>query len=738
MAQDSSRASKGRTSLKKFKNLVIGGIENKIFNLILITGILITAAFIAVTAYQYNTLVNLTTETNGRQQTTMTAMMDELMDQVVNNTLSQRTELEAYIADEMFGDLAAQVMMLEEYAGKLIRGEIEVSPAAYATPDPAKDGVTTAQLILKRGVNAGSLKEKLGLVANMSELMISLFDMSEQTNSCFIALPEGALLVADDRSAGKFKADGSLTNFDPQSRPWFWQASLAGRLVFSDVETDSFTGDIGVVCAAPVYDANGKLAAVVGCDLFLTSMQQAVQASDEYGGFICVINQYGHVVFSPKTEGSFQVVKGSRAEDLRESENTELASLVRDAAAQKTDVRKVTADEQKYYMVGAPIGSIGWTLINIFSAEVAQQPAVMMRESYTTIADEAAATYQESIGHSRTMIMVLLGILTVLLIGAALVLGKRIVRPLNRITKRIAEISETSPEFKMEDQYRTGDEIEVLAESFAELSHKTVEYVKQVARVTAEKERINSELMMAKEIQSSQLPRIFPPFPNNPSFDLYASMTPAKEVGGDFYDFFLIDNDHLAMVMADVSGKGVPAALFMMIAKTLIKNRLQSGETLSNVLANVNHQLLEGNEAGMFVTAWVGVLQLSTGDGIAVNAGHEHPAIRRAGGEWELVKYRHSLALATIEEAKFKEHTFHLGAGDSLFVYTDGVMEATSAEEELMGEERTLAALNRDPGAAPDIVLKNVMDGINTFVAGAEQFDDITMLCLRYNGIIGA
>ena len=219
MAQDSSRASKGRTSLKKFKNLVIGGIENKIFNLILITGILITAAFIAVTAYQYNTLVNLTTETNGRQQTTMTAMTDELMDQVVNNTLSQRTELEAYIADEMFGDLAAQVMMLEEYAGKLIRGEIEVSSAAYATPDPAKDGVTTAQLILKRGVNAGSLKEKLGLVANMSELMISLFDMSEQTNSCFIALPEGALLVADDRSAGNSRRTEASPTLTPRAVP---------------------------------------------------------------------------------------------------------------------------------------------------------------------------------------------------------------------------------------------------------------------------------------------------------------------------------------------------------------------------------------------------------------------------------------------------------------------------------------------------------------------------------------
>ena len=188
------------------------------------------------------------------------------------------------------------------------------------------------------------------------------------------------------------------------------------------------------------------------------------------------------------------------------------------------------------------------------------------------------------------------------------------------------------------------------------------------------------------------------------------------------------------MVMADVSGKGVPAALFMMIAKTLIKNRLQSGENLSEVLDNVNNQLLEGNEAGMFVTAWVGVLELSTGNGMAVNAGHEHPAVCRAGGAWELLKYRHSLALSTMEDLRFREHAFHLDPGDSLFVYTDGVMEATNANNELMGEERTLAALNQEPDASPDRILSNVMKGIDSFVAGAEQFDDITMLCLRYNG----
>ncbi len=247
--------------------------------------------------------------------------------------------------------------------------------------------------------------------------------------------------------------------------------------------------------------------------------------------------------------------------------------------------------------------------------------------------------------------------------------------------------------------------------------------------------RLGTELSMATDIQASQLPRLFPAFPNRPEFDVFASMTPAKEVGGDFYDFFMIDDNHIGLVMADVSGKGVPAALFMMVSRVLIKSHLQNGESPKEALCNVNEQLCESNEAQLFVTVWLAVLDIATGKGVAANAGHEHPALCRANGEYELVTYKHSPAVATIEGIPFKEHEFELHPGDSLFVYTDGVAEATNSENVLFGSERMLKALNIDPKAMPEQVLTNVMDGINSFVAGAEQFDDITMLCLRYNGV---
>jgi len=283
----------------------------------------------------------------------------------------------------------------------------------------------------------------------------------------------------------------------------------------------------------------------------------------------------------------------------------------------------------------------------------------------------------------------------------------------------------------------TGDEIENLGHVMSDMEQSINDYLENLVRVTAEKERIGAELNVATQIQADMLPRIFPPFPDRHDFEIYATMDPAKEVGGDFYDFFLVDDDHLCLVMADVSGKGVPAALFMVIAKTLIKNHALHGESPSQILYNVNNQLCEGNEAEMFVTVWLAIIELSTGRGVAANAGHEHPAICRRDGRYELVVYRHAPAVAAMEGLPFRQHEFELHPGDRLYVYTDGVPEATNAHDELFGSDRMVAALNRDPAADPETLLRTVREEIDAFVGDAPQFDDITMLGLYYRGRSG-
>ena len=213
-------------------------------------------------------------------------------------------------------------------------------------------------------------------------------------------------------------------------------------------------------------------------------------------------------------------------------------------------------------------------------------------------------------------------------------------------------------------------------------------------------------------------------------------MDPAKIVGGDFYDFFFLDDDHLVIVMADVSGKGIPAALFMVNAKTSIKNRTLNGGNLSpsQVLYDVNNQLCEGNDAELFVTVWLGILEISTGKVVEANAGHEHPAVRKAGGEFELVKYKHSPAVATLPGLKFRENEFTLDPGDSLFIYTDGVTEATNSEDKLFKTDGLLRVLNSEPDADARRMCEIVAEGIDEFVGDAPQFDDITMLGFKYLG----
>lgn len=244
----------------------------------------------------------------------------------------------------------------------------------------------------------------------------------------------------------------------------------------------------------------------------------------------------------------------------------------------------------------------------------------------------------------------------------------------------------------------------------------------------------SSELNMAAEIQTSMIPSIFPMFPERKEFDLYASMDPAREVGGDFYDFFLIDDDHLGIVIADVSGKGVPAALFMMISKTIIKNFAMLGISASEIMDKSNKALCEQNTTGMFVTVWIGILEISTGKMTCSNAGHEYPAICH-NGAFKLLKDKHGLVLGAMDLSVYKEYEIQLDKGDKIFVYTDGVPEATNAEDIQFGTDRTEAALNIKAEADPKEILKIVRASVDEFVGNAEQYDDLTMVCLEYKGV---
>lgn len=372
---------------------------------------------------------------------------------------------------------------------------------------------------------------------------------------------------------------------------------------------------------------------------------------------------------------------------------------------------------------------------------------VAIRDSAGKAVAILAADVSMSVIHQRLQSYLTFVFAYTLILAAIVVIAlyrwlrRRVVDPLARledVSERFvasSHVAASPDELVVADpNIHTGDEMEALSNSLDDMFDRMKRYMTDMLDVAKEKERIGAELDIATQIQKDMLPCIFPAFPGRSEFDIYASMDPAKEVGGDFYDFFLVDDDHLGLVIADVSSKGVPAALFMVIAKTLLKDRLQTGERPAEALENVNNQLAENNEAHFFVTVWAAVLEISTGRVVAVNAGHEHPAIRRSGGSWELDIYKHSLAVGIFEGIPYREHTFQLYPGDRVFVYTDGVPESQNAAGELYRTERMIAALNAAPDNTPEKLVKYVRADVDAFVGEAEQFDDLTILCLQYDG----
>ncbi|SFD08980.1 PP2C family protein-serine/threonine phosphatase [Butyrivibrio sp. YAB3001] len=330
-------------------------------------------------------------------------------------------------------------------------------------------------------------------------------------------------------------------------------------------------------------------------------------------------------------------------------------------------------------------------------------------------------------------------IIMAILLGIVLLLRlyHMIVKPLSKVQKGLENYTNDLDTIKLVSQMKSitsTNEIGILAKNIETMVKKIHSYTVETTALAAEKSKIESELSLASNIQSSRLPTNFPDSSIEKRVEIFASMAPAKEVGGDLYDFFFIDDDHLAFVIADVSGKGIPAALFMMEAKTIIKDKSSLGKSPAVILSEVNAQLLEHNKEKLFITTWLLIIELSTGIAVEANAGHEKPTLCHLDGKFELIKNKHSLALGLSKKITIKDNEWQLTPGDKIFVYTDGVTEATNENEELFGSERLIDTLNQVTDKNPKEIIEHVKSSIDEFVGTAPQFDDITMLVFTYNG----
>lgn len=312
---------------------------------------------------------------------------------------------------------------------------------------------------------------------------------------------------------------------------------------------------------------------------------------------------------------------------------------------------------------------------------------------------------------------------------------KQIVNPIRCIASEATRFANENKRGNLPEQFARIGEISDLANSVYKMETDMLRYIEDITEITAEKQRIGTELSVASQIQENSIPNVFPAFPDRKDFDIFASMTPAKEVGGDFYNYLLVDDDHLAFFIGDASGKGVPAALFMMVVNILISLKAQLGGTPAEILTDVNNDVCEHNTADMFVTLWLGILEISTGRVTFANAGHDDAAIyRKSENCFDFFETRHSLVLGAMPGTKYKDFETKIEKGDKIFLYTDGVPEATNANKKMFTLDKMLNVLNSNKSASPKEVLDDITKNIVEFTGDAPQFDDVTMLCLELKG----
>ncbi len=651
---------------------------------------------------------------------------------------------------------AEEVEYISGHLDRILRQPADYKPRILpqASQGPVPSGKTYVNISdrVRQTEGITAFNEEIWLASNIADVFES---MADYYPACFAGSIHGYLIAADVTADGSDKtfSDYFKRDYDPRTMGWYTLGTGRQKPAFTNVYTDS-NGVRSVSIAMPYHYPDGSEAGVVGIDFNpkeVDDVISVIESSDLImGDASFVLSPTGEVMFSTQKEGVLAISETRR--DLRNSEEISLAHAAAIMTQGGTGIATITADGKEYYLAFAPIQSVGWSLGIVTNTESVLKLAQQARENIDAQTD--------MFRHALRSLFIRLAIWAViLLVGIFLVLffvsekvSTIFVKPLLTVIDGVNGIAQGDLDRKL--NVKTGDEIEHLADCVNTMTDELKEYMNNLSSVTAEKERIATELDLATNIQEGMLPGIFPTFSGREEFDLFATMDTAKEVGGDFYDFYMLDEDHIALTVADVSGKGVPAALFMVIAKTVLKNATISaagayaggGEPdFAAVVGQANRQLCENNKEKMFVTVFFGVLDIRTGVFAYVNGGHNPPLIGRAAGgapraggslTWDYVQIENpGFVLGVRKKASFTVEHLTLRRGDTLFLYTDGVTEAMDEEGNLYGEEQLKGYLDRAGNKeTAQAILAAVKSDVSRHVGAAEQSDDITMLALAFYG----
>ena len=637
---------------------------------------------------------------------------------------------EFWVVDHDIRVLASQVEDVYRYPEKYKRNPVY-------EPRMENSGTFALQLLCSTDYSDidPATMEMMERLSNLAPMMKEIISGNEgYTLDVYISTPDNVTLAMDVFSDQKFDDNGHLKEYIPTDRPWYQGAVSLGDMYVSNAVHSYFYDFEEVIFGYPVY-VDDKLVAVIEASSRIGIIEKKMaERNVGKSGFSVLISKNGQLVCSQRETGELKL-RDDFGEDIRESVNPQLREMIDHGLEGKSDVDVVEVDGEKYYAAHAPLESIGWTQFSFVSVEEMNGPKDTLLASMETSTKELKGDISGDF--KRQSVYLLIGILLFMLIAilAASSLAKRRVKPIEQMTEAVKGFVSDDLSFEMKDTYKTGDEIEDLANAFLFMSGKMKEYVDEIVANTAEKEKIKAEFEAASQIQRKMLPEIEPFISGEKRFELYAKMIPARDVGGDLYDFYFFDDDHLVLMIGDVSGKGVTAALFMALSKQMLKSQMQLHDgNLIEAMEEANKRLCEQSSNSMFVTVWLGVLELSTGLLQFVDAGHLYAAVKRGDKDFVLEKDNHSFLVAGLDFSTYKLNTTTLQKGDVLYLYTDGVTEAHSRTDELFGDKRLLDALNKQKDSSLEEMDNAVRDQIEEFSKETEQYDDITTLSLRFIG----
>lgn len=695
------------------KNMKIG------IKILLVILLMSLGTLLIISVNSYMQMMDLTKEfqqVNTMLGTTASEDSKVALQAQMEESLVKIAQRQAQISDEKLVRLRNVIDCAAAYVSNLYANASEFSGHSLPLPYETEDGVACSKYMPAPGVaDSEELQREVRLLSNCEYLFAPQLESNPMMDNIYLGTESG-IYYRYSRS-NLYNAD-----YDPRLRDWYAAALKESGSVWMDTYQDYY-GKLCVTCSGSFTGENGEVRGVVSMDITVQDMLDDIVATKvgESGYAFVLDSDLQYLAHPDFMETSFE-----KTLDSHVGKDADCLAAIRGS---DSGIVQTQLDGVDSYIAYSTLPETGWKLCICIDVNEVIAPSIATKQEIDSITADAQQMVSETLYGVMIRFIIFFALVGMIVIMISFAVAGTITRPIQELAGNVEKIGQGNLDVRM--KVESGDEVGELAQTFNQMLEDLQLYINNLSEVTAEKERIGAELDVATNIQASMLPCIFPAFPEHRELDIYAAMEPAREVGGDFYDFFLVDQEHLALVMADVSGKGVPAALFMVIARTLIKNRAQIGEAPEAVLEQVNNQLCENNEADMFVTVWLGIYEIPTGRLVYANAGHECPALMRAGGSYELLRESHDFVVGGMEGISYTGREITLHAGDKLFLYTDGVPEATNAAEELFGEERMLDALNQCAELSPRETLAEVKRSIDAFVGEADQFDDLTMLAFE-------